>query len=126
MAGFGQPLGDAGLAIGAEGKTGKRNRQVAKATTRLGEYGEHIFSLSAPFVVFSSTAANATKIGPQGDIVHARKCARQRVRDLVGVGTAEKRMRVADERDAARSGIGQVEQALHLAGVAVQRTRITG
>jgi hypothetical protein len=46
--------------------------------------------------------------------------AGQRLRDLVFHRAAVQRVRVRDQRDAARRSLGQVEQAFHLAGVAGQ------
>ena len=102
MAAFGQASGNARLAVGAEGKPGERHRQIAAATLGVFEHGEQVVGFTAAFIVLAFGAANATEIRAKRGVAETDKRAGQCVGDLVGVGATTNRVRMGDQRDAAR------------------------
>ena len=88
VAAFRQALGDAGLAVGAEGEAGQGDRQVAAAALGVLEHGEQVFGFADTLVMDAFGAADAAEIGPEGGVAEADESPGQRVGDLVGVGAA--------------------------------------
>jgi hypothetical protein len=125
MAGFAQALGDARLAVGAEGEAGQRHRQVAAAALGVFEHGQQVVGFAAAFVMDALGAADATEIRAEGGVAEADEGARQRVGDLVGIGAAAHRVRMGDQGDAARR-VGAFHDDVDLAGRAVDEDFSSG
>ncbi|OMP13991.1 hypothetical protein COLO4_00490 [Corchorus olitorius] len=93
----------------AERETAQRQRQRSHIGGPFGlcphpvEHGQHVVLLADAVVVRAFGLAHTAKIQTHRRIAEADEGACQRLRDLVVLGAAEQRMRMADQRQAARA-----------------------
>ena len=92
--------------IGAERKTGQRNRLVALPQRMY--HRQRIVDLAPPLVPFARRVTDAAEVEARGTPSALREGARKRHHHLVVHRAAELRMRMADQRQAARGTDGLV------------------
>jgi len=101
LTGFGQCQGYPGLYVGAKRKTGKNYWQFSEDTSCFIENDEHVLAFPFAFVMLTTAGADPAEIRAQDRISQSDEGARQCVCNLVFVGSAKQRVRMADERNAA-------------------------
>ncbi len=100
---------DARLHEGSEREACERNRQLAEAGARMRERSERVVGLADAFVERAFRGSDTTKIETRRDVVHRKERLREGLRDLVVERAALQRMRMRDERDAARRPFRHVQ-----------------
>ncbi|MCY1543212.1 hypothetical protein D9M68_790180 [compost metagenome] len=100
----------------AEGEAAQRQRQRGGLRRPRGllahprGYGQQVVLLGDAVVMLAGGRADAAEVGAHGGIAQLHEGARQRLRDLVVLGAAEQRMRVGNQRQAARLALRQVHR----------------
>ncbi len=99
------------------------NENPARTTGRLailgaavGQRGQRIIGFAGAVVECAGASADAAKIESDAGVAQRRESLRQRLHDLVVHRPALQRMRVRDQRNAARRLLGQIERELERAG----------
>ena len=86
-----------------------------------------VLELASALIVHALGLADAAEIRPPGLVAQVDEGARKRLHDLVVKRAAEERVRVRDERDAARGAFGTVDSAFDTpAGPAMNSRRVLG
>ena len=106
-----QTLERMGCDKSTEGKSGQRQRSLPLTVGRdVLHHRQKIFQLAPAFVVATATGANAPKIEANRRPAGRDEGPRQRLNHLVVQRAAEKRMRVGNDGNAARLGIGRIQR----------------
>ena len=101
--------------------------RLARLRAHVIEHGTQVVALADAGVMLALRFTDTAKIRAVGHVVQLHERARERLRDLVVHRAAEQRVRMRDERDAARRGaalahfVGQIQRDFDLADRAVDQ-----
>src|SRR5207245_3741608 len=97
---------------GAEGKTREHERRIPESLLDVRSDAEQVFGFAPAFVMHALGGADAAEVGAQRHVAQLDEGSRESLHDLVVVRPSVERVRMGDERRAARCTRGTLEDRL--------------